>query len=33
MRFWNNDIIENRDGVLQRIMEALGPGQNPMQPP
>src|SRR5579862_170720 len=24
LRFWNNDIIENRDGVLQAIADALG---------
>jgi hypothetical protein len=24
-RFWNNDIFENRVGVLQIIAEALGP--------
>jgi len=23
LRFWNNDIIENMDGVLQRIAEGL----------
>jgi very-short-patch-repair endonuclease len=23
LRFWNNDVIENRDGVLQRIAETL----------
>ena len=25
LRFWNNDILENRAGVLQTITEALGP--------
>ena len=24
LRFWNNDILQNRLGVLQRILEALG---------
>jgi very-short-patch-repair endonuclease len=26
LRFWNNDILENRDGVAQRIIEVLDPG-------
>ena len=25
LRFWNNDILENRTGVLQAIAAALGP--------
>jgi very-short-patch-repair endonuclease len=25
LRFWNNDILENRDGVALRILEVLGP--------
>ncbi|TMJ61204.1 MAG: endonuclease domain-containing protein, partial [Alphaproteobacteria bacterium] len=25
LRFWNNEILENRGGVLERIAEALGP--------
>jgi very-short-patch-repair endonuclease len=25
LRFWNNDILANRAGVLQRIADALGP--------
>ena len=25
LRFWNNEILENRAGVLERIVEALGP--------
>jgi len=33
LRFWNNDIVDNRDGVLHRIMEALGPGPDSMQSP
>ena len=24
LRFWNNDILQNRDGVLQPILEELG---------
>ena len=23
MRFWNNDVLKNRDGAMQRVMEAL----------
>jgi type I restriction enzyme M protein len=23
LRFWNNDVMENMEGVLQRIIEAL----------
>lgn len=30
LRFWNNDIIGNMDGVLQTISAALG---SPMPPP
>jgi very-short-patch-repair endonuclease len=37
LRFWNNDIVENRDGVLQTIAAALGPPQgsspHPNPPP
>ena len=25
LRFWNNDILENRSAILQTITEALGP--------
>ena len=25
LRFWNNDVLSNRDGVLQKIMERLDP--------
>ena len=25
LRFWNNDVLNNRDGVLQRILEHLSP--------
>ena len=24
LRFWNNDVLTNMDGVLERVMEALG---------
>jgi len=33
LRFWNNDIVENRDGVARRIIEALGPSSDSMQAP
>lgn len=23
LRFWNNEVLENRDGVVQRIVESL----------
>src|SRR5712691_1396651 len=26
LRFWNNDVLENPDGVSRRIMDVLGPG-------
>jgi very-short-patch-repair endonuclease len=29
LRFWNNDIIENPEGVLQAIAAALGPHPSP----
>jgi hypothetical protein len=29
VRFWNNDIIENMDGVLQKIQQTLIEGSNP----
>ena len=29
LRFWNNDILENRAGVLQTIAAALGPAPPP----
>ena len=25
LRFWNNEVFENREGVLQKIVECLGP--------
>ncbi len=30
LRFWNNDVADNLDGVLQRIAEAASP--SPSQP-
>jgi len=33
LRFWNNDIIANRAGVLQRIVEALEESPRPDPPP
>jgi primosomal protein N' (replication factor Y) len=37
LRFWNNDIVKNRAGVLQSIAAALGPhpdrGPHPNPPP
>jgi len=33
LRFWNNDIVENSDGVARRIMEILGPGPDSTRPP
>lgn len=24
LRFWNNEVLENMDGVLQRIMDSIG---------
>jgi very-short-patch-repair endonuclease len=32
LRFWNNEIMENRDGVLQRIVEVLGQSPDSVQP-
>ena len=32
-RFWNNDIVENIDGVLQSIMMLLGEKQVPSPNP
>ncbi len=30
LRFWDNEVLENRDGVVQRIVEALvTPSLNP----
>jgi very-short-patch-repair endonuclease len=29
MRFWNNDILANADGVLERIIEILAPSPSP----
>jgi very-short-patch-repair endonuclease len=29
LRFWNNDVLENLDGVLMRILEHLSPSPQP----
>jgi very-short-patch-repair endonuclease len=36
LRFWNNDVTENLEGVVQRILECLGasslsPGSSPVK--
>ena len=28
LRFWNNDVLANREGVLQKILEVLGTSCN-----
>ena len=33
LRFWNNDVIENLDGVLAMIMDALADGPSPSLSP
>jgi hypothetical protein len=33
LRFWNNDILTNRAGVLRTIAEALGTYPHPNPPP
>jgi very-short-patch-repair endonuclease len=33
LRFWNNDIVENRDGVAQSILELLGPRPDSIRSP
>jgi primosomal protein N' (replication factor Y) len=33
LRFWNNDILQNRDGVFQPIAEALEQSPHPDPPP
>ena len=33
LRFWNNEVFENIDGVLQRIVEALEDPPHPNPPP
>jgi very-short-patch-repair endonuclease len=33
LRFWNNDILENRDGVARRIMEVLDPSPDSTESP
>jgi len=29
LRFWNNDVLQNTEGVLERIMEAVGNSPSP----
>ena len=29
LRIWNNDVLSNRDGVLEKILEILSPLPNP----
>jgi len=29
LRFWNNDVLSNTDGVLQSVLEALSPSPLP----
>ena len=31
LRFWNNDVISNIDGVLEEILKSLNP--QPLEPP
>jgi very-short-patch-repair endonuclease len=31
LRFWNNQVLEETDGVVERIREALGPPPRPPQ--
>jgi very-short-patch-repair endonuclease len=33
LRFWNNDILRNREGVFLRIVEALAQSPHPNPPP
>ena len=33
IRFWNNDILQNREGVLHSIAAALGADPHPNPPP
>jgi len=33
LRFWNNDILQNREGVLHSIAAALGADPHPNPPP
>jgi len=33
LRFWNNDVLGNRSGVLQTIAEALGTSPSAIPPP
>ena len=31
IRFWNNDVLKNTDGVIRRIIEEMSP--SPLSPP
>ena len=33
LRFWNNEIVENRDGIATCILEVLGPAPDQMPSP
>ena len=30
LRFWNNDVLQNLEGVLTRILEAMTPSPQPL---
>ena len=30
LRFWNNEVLEETEAVLERILQALSPGPSPM---
>jgi len=32
LRFWNNDVLQNTDGVLQEILNVLTPSPSPSPP-
>jgi len=32
LRFWNNDVLQNTDGVLQEILNVLPPSPSPSPP-
>ena len=33
LRFWNNDVLQNLEGVLMRILEAMPPSPSVPPPP
>lgn len=33
LRFWNNDVLDNIDGVLEPIIDALRASPPPLTPP